>query len=68
MNPLFNQIGNATGNPLGIFQRIMQFQQNYTGNPKEDVQKIITSGRFTQAQINQFQQMANTIQSMMGHK
>ena len=42
-NPLFNALGGGMpqGNgPMQMIQQVMQFNQNYTGTPKDDVQKM----------------------------
>ena len=43
-NPLFNTLGGGMpqGNgPMQMIQQFMQFKQNYKGNPKEEVQKML---------------------------
>lgn len=67
-NPLFNVLGGGTpqGNgPMQMIQQFMQFKQNYKGNPKEEVQKMLQSGRISQQQLNQVQQMAGQFQSLL---
>lgn len=64
-NPLFNALGGGMpqGNgPMQMIQQFMQFKQNYKGNPKEEVQKMLQSGRISQQQLNQVQQMAGQFQ------
>ncbi len=66
-NPLFNALGGGMpqGNgPMQMIQQFMQFKQNYKGNPKEEVQKMLQSGRISQQQLNQVQQMAGQFQHM----
>lgn len=68
-NPLFGMFGNMGGNPMsGMMQRLQQFQQMFRGDPKQQVQQMLNSGRVTQAQYNQAVQMANQLQRMMGIK
>lgn len=67
-NPLFNVLGGGMpqGNgPMQMIQQFMQFKQNYKGNPKEEVQKMLQSGRISQQQLNQVQQMAGQFQSLL---
>ena len=64
-NPLFGMMGgNQIQNPM--LQQLMQFKNNFKGNPKAQVQQMLNSGRVTQAQYDQAVQMANQIQRMMG--
>jgi hypothetical protein len=67
-NPLFNTLGGgmAQGNgPMQMIQQFMQFKQNFKGDPKEEVQKMLQSGRISQQQLNQVQQMAGQFQHML---
>ena len=64
-NPLFGMFGNqAPANP--VMQKFMQFQQMFRGDPKQQVQQMLNSGKVSQAQYNQAVQMANQLQRMMG--
>lgn len=70
-NPLFNELGGGKlPGPLGNMQVMMrsfnQFASAFKGDPKETVQGLLNSGRMTQEQYNQLQQMATQFQSMMG--
>ena len=67
-NPLFNVLGGGIpqGNgPMQMMQQFMQFKQNFKGNPKEEVKKMLQSGRISQQQLNQVQQMAGQFQHML---
>ena len=45
--------------------QVQRFRQEMSGkNPSEEINKLLQSGRITQAQLNQAQQMAQRIQSM----
>ena len=54
----------TTMNPL--IQRFQQFRQTFTGNPQQQVQQLLNSGRITQAQYNQAVQTAQQMIKMMG--
>lgn len=58
-NDLFNQLGGMQSNPM--LQRLMQFKQNFSGNPQQMVQNLINSGKISQSQVNQYAQQANEI-------
>ena len=67
-NPLFNVLGGGLpqGNgPMQMIQQFMQFKQNFKGDPKAEVQKMLQSGRISQQQLNQVQQMAGQFQNML---
>ena len=63
MNPLYSQMNQ---NP--IMQRFQQFQRMFKGNPQEQVQQLLNSGKVSQAQYNQAVQMANQFQKMLSGK
>ena len=66
-NPLFNVLGGGRpqGNgPMQMMQQFMQFKQNFKGDPKTEVEKMLQSGRISQQQLNQVQQMAGQFQHM----
>nr|DAW17147.1 MAG TPA: Protein of unknown function (DUF2680) [Caudoviricetes sp.] len=63
-NPFFGALGGGNG----FFQMMQQFQQfkaNFHGDPKAEVEKLLQSGKLSQAQLNQLQQMAKQFQSLM---
>ena len=66
-NPLFGLFGNQ-GPMNGIMQRFQQFQQMFRGDPRQQIQQMLNSGRVNQQQYNQAVQMAQQMQRMMGIK
>lgn len=54
-----NQNGSQNGNDL--MKNIQQFQSMINGNPQQIVQNLLASGRMSQAQFQQYSQMANQI-------
>lgn len=64
MNPLFNAlVGNQT-NPM--LQQLLQFKNSLTGDPQQQIQQMLNSGRITQGQLNQAMQQAQGIATMLG--
>lgn len=71
MNPLFNALGGGQmPGPMGQFQNMIQqfrqFQQSFKGDPKAEVEKLVRSGRISQQQLNQLQQVAGQFQQLLG--
>ena len=69
-NPLFNALGGGRmPGPMGQFQQMMQqfqqFRNNFQGDPKQEVEKLLQSGQMSQAQLNQLQAMAQQFQSFL---
>ena len=56
-------------NPMQQFQvmmqRFQQFKQTFQGDPKAEVEKLLQSGKMSQQQLNQLQQMAKMFQNLM---
>ena len=64
-NPLYNQLNGTSSNPM--LQRLMQFKKMINGDPQQIVQNMISSGRISQAQVNQYAQQANEIYKNFGN-
>ncbi len=67
-NPLFSMMQNQAPMNSGIMQRFQQFRQMFRGDPKQQVQQMLSSGRITQDQYNQAVQTAQQMARMMGMK
>ena len=53
-------------NLMQTMQRFQQFKQNFKGNPQEQVQQMLQSGKITQQQYDAAVQMANQLKQMFG--
>lgn len=69
-NPLFQQMGGGMPNNgmAHMIQRFNQFRQQFNGDPRQQVQQLLNSGRVSQQQYNDAVQMANQLQRMIGGK
>ena len=67
-NPLYNMFGgNAPINPIAQLVRDAKaFRKSFTGNPKDEVQRLLNSGQMSQQQFNQFSQIAQQVVQAMG--
>lgn len=63
-NPFFGAMGSSNGF-MQMVQQFQQFKANFHGDPKAEVEKLLQSGKLSQAQLNQLQQMAKQFQSLM---
>ena len=73
INPIFQQMqsgpASAPTNGLrAVIQRFQQFQSMFKGDPRQQVQQLLNSGRVTQEQLNNAVQTANQLQHLMGGK
>ena len=73
-NPLFSMLGGNSQNinPFGNIQNLVgqlnQFRNGLYGDPRQQVQELLNSGRMSQSQYNQLSQMATQIQKMLNGK
>jgi hypothetical protein len=64
MNPLYNPNQN---NPMAnIIQQAREFRNNFKGNPRDEVQRLLNSGQMSQQQFNQLSQIAQQVVQAMG--
>lgn len=61
-NPLYNSMNNQNN----FIQKFNEFRKNFNGNPQEQVQQLLNSGKVSQAQYNRAVQMANNMRRMLG--
>lgn len=65
MNPLFQQIGNTSPINNNLIKQFQQFKQTFSGDPKQQVQQLLNSGKVSQEQYNNAVQMANAFQQFL---
>ena len=49
---LFNALNGTQKGPMNIVQQFMQFKKNFKGNPQQQIQQMLNSGKVSQAQYN----------------
>ena len=65
-NPLYMQMNPQAHNPMdGLLREFRQFRQMFQGDPREQVQALLNSGRVSQSQYNQAVQMAQQLEKIM---
>lgn len=63
-NPLIGMLQNQM--PMnGIMQRFQQFQQMFRGDPQQQIQQLMSTGKVNQQQYNQAVQMAQQFHRMI---
>ena len=67
MNPIYQaMMSQMPGNSaLSLVQRFQQFRNTFRGNPQQQVQQLLQSGRVTQQQYEQAVQMAQQLQGLL---
>lgn len=68
-NPLFNILGGGQSilppNMQNLINQFQQFKSTFQGDPKQQVQDLLNTGRISQADYNRAVQMANELSKMM---
>ena len=59
-NSLYNQLGPQNGLSKMI-NEINSFKNNFHGDPKAEVERMMQNGQLSQEQFNQFAQVANEL-------
>jgi hypothetical protein len=67
-NPLFATMGGRTNPFADIIRQAQELKQSFPGNPRDEVQRLLNSGRMSQQQFNQYSQIAQQVVQAMGVK
>ena len=67
-NSLFDQFGRQN-NPLEqLAQQAREFQKQFKGNPRQEVERLLQTGQMSQSQFNKYSQIAQQVAQFMGNK
>ena len=67
-NPLFNSFGNNNQFD-NIMKQVEDFKKQFSNiNPRAEVERLLNSGQMSQAEFNQYSQIAQQVAQMMGRK
>lgn len=66
MNSLYNQFGKQN-NPLEqLAQQAIEFRKQFTGNPRQEVERLLQSGAMSQKTFNELSQIAQQVMQFIG--
>ena len=65
-NPLYQAIRNQNNPMTDLIRQAKEFKKSFTGNPREEVQRLLNSGQMSQQQFNQLSQIAQQVVQAMG--
>ena len=66
-NRLYNQFGRQN-NPLEqLAQQAREFQKQFNGSPRQEVERLLQTGQMSQSQFNQYSQIAQQVAQFMGN-
>lgn len=60
-NPYFNSLNNQQNGIGQMLNEINNFRNNFKGDPRAEVEKMLKSGQLSQDQFNQYAQIANEL-------
>lgn len=67
-NSLFDQFGRQN-NPLEqLAQQAKDFRRQFSGNPRQEVERLLQTGAMSQQDFNRYSQIAQQVVQMMGNK
>lgn len=67
-NSLFDQFG-VQNNPLEqLAQQVREFQKQFKGNPRQEVERLLQTGAMSQQDFNRYSQIAQQVVQFMGNK
>ena len=66
-NALFNQFGRQNNPFEQLAQQAREFKKQFNGNPRQQVEQLLASGRMSQAEFNRYSQIAQQVAQFMGN-
>ena len=63
-NPIYNMLGRQQGNNA-MLRQFEQFKRSFSGDPRQQIQNMLNSGRITQDDYNRAVQMAKSMMQML---
>lgn len=61
-----NNLYNSFGPQNNFVAQFNNFKKSFTGNPRDQIQQMLNSGKISQSQYNQAVQKANQIRQLFG--
>lgn len=65
-NPLFNQFGNQSSDPMSQFMSEFKRLQQTVKNPRQEVERLLQTGAMSQKTFNELSQIAQQMINFMG--
>ena len=67
-NRLYNQFGRQNSPLEQLAQQAREFQKQFKGSPRQEVERLLQTGAMSQSQFNQYSQIAQQVAQFMGNK
>ena len=66
-NNLYNSMGRQNSPFEQLAQQAREFRKTFTGNPRQEVERLLRTGAMSQQQFNEYSQIAQQVAQMMGN-
>lgn len=67
-NALYNQFVRQNNPIEQLAQQAREFQKQFKGSPRQEVERLLQTGAMSQSQFNQYSQIAQQVAQFMGNK
>ena len=65
-NPLYNAMGKQSNPMADLIRQAKQFKNQFNGNPRQEVERLLQTGQMSQSDFNRFSQIAQQVVQAMG--
>ncbi|MBP1554349.1 MAG: hypothetical protein J6B21_09385 [Oscillospiraceae bacterium] len=63
---LYNSMGRNNNPMSNLINQAREFRKTFTGNPRQEVERLLQSGQMSQQDFNRFSQIAQQVVQAMG--
>ena len=67
-NRLYNQFGRQNNPFEQLAQQARDFRKQFSGNPRQEVERLLQTGAMSQSDFNIYSQIAQQVAQFMGNK
>lgn len=67
-NNLYKAMGRQSSPFEQLAQQARDFRKQFSGNPRQEVERLLRTGQMSQSQFNQYSQIAQQVAQFMGDK
>ena len=65
-NPIYNSMVKQNNPFEQLAQQAREFRKQFSGNPRQEVERLLQTGRMSQQDFNRFSQIAQQVVQAMG--
>ena len=65
-NRLYQAMGRQTNPMEDLARQAREFRKQFSGNPRQEVERLLQTGKMSQQEFNRYSQIAQQVAQMMG--